>query len=109
MRLVVRRERTVPEPLGDVEPTLTVRLHDERVVAADGVRAFGSVRRLVPGRFRLVVIRDVETRPLLLALVPPDELLPLRPGHAVEICRGAVVEDPAVRRPRPGPFVGHVA
>src|SRR5699024_6636045 len=44
-----------------------------------------------------------------LARVPPDELLPLRPGVAVGVGGGAVVEEAAVRGPRPRPLERGVA
>ena len=40
VRLVVRRQRPVLEALRDEQPAAPVGLHDERVVAADRVRAF---------------------------------------------------------------------
>src|SRR5204862_7985578 len=45
--------------------------------------------------------------PLALLRVPPDVALALRPGLAVRICGGTVVEDAAVVRPGPAPLLRH--
>src|SRR5205823_7971951 len=109
VRLVVRRQRPVLEPLGDVEPGAAVRLHDERVVAGDGVLGLGAVGRHVARLLVLLEVGYVEARPLALAAVPPDVALALGPRVAVRIGGGAVVDDPAVRRPGPRPFGRDVA
>ena len=85
VRLVVRRKRPVLEPLRNEEPALSVGLHDERVVAADRVRASRVVGRDVVRRLLLVEVRCVGAGPLLLLAVPPDELLALRPRLALGV------------------------
>src|SRR6267142_2696679 len=42
--------------------------------------------------------------PSLRRFIPPDQLLPFRPGLALWIGRGTVVEDTAILRPRPRPL-----
>ena len=106
VRFVVRRQRSVLETLRHVEPALAVRLHDERVVAADGLRAFRVVGRNVVRRLLLVEVGRVVPRPLLLLRVPPHEPLALGPRLPVGIRGRTVVQQPTVRRPRPGPFEG---
>ena len=108
MRLVVGGHRPVLQTLGHEEPAAAVRLHDERVVAPDRVGTLGVVVGDVVRRLLLLEVRRVRARPLLLLLVPPDELLPLRPRLAVGIGRRAVVEQSPVGRPRPRPFEGGV-
>src|SRR5205085_8576643 len=56
-------------------------------------------RRLV-----LLEVGYVLAHPLLLTSVPPDVLLALRPRLPLRVGRRAVVEDPPVQRPRPGPL-----
>src|SRR5205814_6059478 len=109
VRLVVRRQRSVLEPLRDVEPPVPVGLHDERVVAPDRVRAGRTVRRHVVGRLLLVEVRRVRSGPLLLLAVPPDVALALRPWIPLRIGRRAVVEHPPVRGPGPRPLERRVA
>src|SRR3712207_1992714 len=78
--------------------------HDERGVARDGVHAGRVVRGVVVGPLVLGEVGDVVARPRPLLLVPPDVALALRPRLPVRVGGGAVVEDPAVGRPRPAPL-----
>ena len=64
VRLVVRRQRAVLEALRDEEPAAPVRLHDERVVAGDGVLGLRAVGRHVVGLLVLVEVGHVEAGPL---------------------------------------------
>src|SRR5438093_2933647 len=109
MWFVMGRKRPVLETLRDEEPRAPVRLHDEGVVACDGLLGLRVVRRPVARLLVLLEVGDVEPRPLAVLLVPPDVLLPLRPRLPVGIGRGAVVEDPPVCGPRPGPLGRDVA
>ena len=56
-------------------------------------------------RGRLLVIRIVQTRPLLFARIPPDELLPFTPWLAVGAGGRTVVDDAAVVGPGESPAV----
>src|SRR4051794_13644119 len=100
--LVVRGQRTVQQPRRVVEPASAIRDHDERLRARQCVEpgllhvarsarrlGFGKVGRVVAGPF---------------FSIPPDPALPLAPGLALEIGRGAVVEHPTVGRPGPAPI-----
>ena len=102
---VMRRQRPVLEAGGDEDHRLAVGLHDERVVAAMRVHALRVLAEIRPvgGRAVRDEVGHVVADPAPLVLVPPDELLALRPGAAVGIGRGPVVEDPAVGRPGEGP------
>src|SRR5664280_2143119 len=106
LRLVVRRKRPVEHAHRREQPSLAVGLHDERVVAREPRGAPGA--RLRPEGRRLVghEVGHVVTGPLAVLDVPPDVLLALAPRLALGIGRGAVVEDAAVRRPRPAPVEG---
>ncbi len=106
--LVVDGERPVLEADRREEPALAVTLHDERPVAGDGVNTFRVSVGTVVGAFVGLEVGDVEARPLPLLLVPPDVLLLLAPGLALGVCGGTIVEDAAVRRPRPAPLGGGV-
>src|SRR5919205_800144 len=72
-------DRVIP-PLGHVEPAAAVRLHDERMVARDGVLGLRVVGRHVAGLLVLLEVGDVDTGPLAFAAVPPDVALALGPG-----------------------------
>src|SRR5436305_86098 len=65
----------------------------------------GPSRRVTRARASMAPrgVRTV-TQPAALLLVPPHELLPLRPGPAVGIGRGAVVHDAAVGGPGEAPL-----
>src|SRR6266581_766282 len=49
-------------------------------------------------------VRDIDTCPLLLRLIPPDIFLALRPWAALWISRGTIVEDAPVGRPGNAPL-----
>src|SRR5438105_14344843 len=90
-----------------MEPALAVALHDEGVVARKAIDAGDSGRGAIGGRAVLDEVGGIGARPLALRRVPVDELLALRPRLAVRIGGGAIVEDAAVVRPRPGPLLRH--
>src|SRR5262249_59305083 len=85
------------------EAPAPVLVHRERRVARDRGQAAGIRRRTVIRRPVSLEVGDVVAGPSLRRVVPPDELLPLRPGPSLGIGRGAVVEDAAIGRPRPCP------
>src|SRR5215212_9187633 len=90
VRLVVGREGIVGEASRCVEPAIAVRLHDEWLVAPDGIlspRAFG--RHVVGPRGQREVGLVVAGPPL-----------------AFGVCGGTVVEDTAVEWPGPAPLGG---
>src|SRR5882762_4100496 len=49
-------------------------------------------------------IGNVVAHPALLSFVPPNLATRRIPGLAVDVARGAVVENAAIRRPRPSPI-----
>src|SRR5918998_5833660 len=104
--LVVDWERAVGEADGGEEPAEPVAVDDKRPVAGDGIVAFGIGLRPVIRPLGRGEVGDVVADPLALLLVPPDVLLPLRPGFALGVGGGPVVEDAAVRGPGPAPLVG---
>src|SRR5215207_9088199 len=106
VRLVVGRERTVGEASRCVEPAIAVRLHDEWLVAPDGIlspRAFG--RHVVGPRGQREVGLVVAGPPLVL-LISPDVFLPLGPRLAFGVCGGTVGEDTAVEGASPARLGG---
>src|SRR3954452_16058133 len=74
------------------------------MVAAERVLRLGVLGRDVARRLVLLEVRSVQSRPLALLVIPPDELLALRPRTALRVGGSAVVEDAAVVGPRPGPL-----
>ena len=104
VRLVVRGQRPVLEPLWDEEPRASVGLHDERVVAGDGVLRLGAVGRDVVGRLVLLEVGVVAAGPPALGGVPPHIALALGPGLPVGVGGCPVVEDAGVGRPGPSPL-----
>src|SRR5919206_1229602 len=107
LRLVVGGDWPVGQAGRHEQPTPAVGLHDERLVAPDGVIGPRVVGRLVIGGLARCEVRDVVAGPLPLLLVPPDVLLALAPGPALVVGGGSVVDDVAVHRPRPTPFEGY--
>ena len=117
-RLVVGRQGRVLQARGHEERRLAVRDHDVGRAAVEGVH---SLRVLAPVGIVVRVLRRLEVDgivadPFALALVPPDQPLPLGPRLAVRVGRRAVVqvapvarpgEAPAEVRPRPVRAVGH--
>ena len=97
--LVMRRQGAVLGADGSEEPGNAVGLHDERIVAGDGRHAGRAGRRPIVGRLARLEVRPVKAHPEALLGIPPDELLPLRPGPALGIGRGAVEEDATVIGP----------
>src|SRR5215212_2998271 len=107
LRLVVGREGPVGEACRHEDPTPPFGLHNEGAVAPDRILGDSVVRGLVVGALGRAEVGDVFADPLLLLLVPPDVLLALRPGPALGVGRGTVVNEAAVHRPRPGPLGGY--
>ena len=107
LRFEVGRERSVDQAGRCVQPGAAVGLHDERVFAGDHVLGLGALRRHVVRVLGRLEVGDVVARPLLFALVPPHVALALRPGPALRVGGGAVVEDAPVRRPCPSPLRRH--
>ena len=85
-------EGTILHPTERHEQTSdAIGIHDERahVIFGSGIH---------------FEIGNVDAHPALLGFVPPN-LAPRRiPGLAVEITGGAVIENAAIRRPRPSPI-----
>src|SRR3954469_14071895 len=100
----MRRQRSVDDAARCVQPTLAVRLHDERVGTADGVRPSGVLVGNVIGTLVRDEIRYVMTGPLTGVFVPPDVRLALAPRVALRVRRRAVVDDATVCRPCPSPL-----
>ena len=101
--LVVRRQGAVLDAAGGEEPGDAVGLHDERVVAGNRVHPGRAGRRAIVGGLTRLEVRPIEAHPEALLGIPPDELLPLRPGPALGIGRGAVKEDATVIGPGESP------
>src|SRR4030095_5004622 len=97
-------QRPVLEPAGGEQPAAPVDLHDERLVAPVALLGLASLVRPVVGPLGLGEVGHVQAGPLAGLLVPPDVALALRPGLAVGVGRGPVVEDPPVGRPGPAPL-----
>ncbi len=78
----------------------------ERPRSAQGFGAmpFLHIGRLIR-RGRLLVIRIIQTRPLLFLSIPPDELLSFTPWLSVGAGGRSVVDDAAVVGPRESPAV----
>src|SRR5689334_18871143 len=98
------RQRTVLQTRSNIDPALAIRLHHERIDAGDSVYSARILRRPVRGRTIHDEVRCVESDPLLLLFVPPDQLLSLGPGLTVKIRGCAIVENASIVRPSPGPF-----
>src|SRR5579883_1769864 len=104
-RLVVRRQRAIFEPTAYPDPAHAIRMHDEWLVASESFVAGCIFWRLIFGGFGLGEIRIIQTGPLFLFFVSPDELLAFAPWFAIGTCRSAVVEDPPIARPGIAPSV----
>src|SRR5208337_4069528 len=89
--LVVFREWSVVEAERHEQTSDALGVHDERahVIFGCGID---------------FEIRNVNARPALLGFVPPNLAARRIPGLALEIAGGAVIEDAAIRRPRPSPI-----
>ncbi len=90
-RLIMSRQRRVFRTARREQPGQPVRVHDKRLVAADGLHADrvgrGAVRRV----FVHLEIRLVVAVPLFLFLIPENQLLALRPRITCRVRRGPVV------------------
>ena len=102
--LVMRRQRTILQSAGNIEPAHTIRMQSERPRAAKRLRAvtFMNVRGMI-GRHFFVVIGIVEARPMLFLVVPPNQLLALTPRFAIGPRGSAVVNDSTIIRPSKAP------
>ena len=103
--LVVRRQRTVLEAARDPDPADTVRVHDERLIAGNRRVAARRRRRLIRRRLGPGEVGRIESRPRLLSVVPPHQLLAVAPRPAVGSGRGPVVENAPIVGPRESPPV----
>src|SRR5579872_5238766 len=83
-------------------------MEGEGLVAGDGIHAFRAACRPVVGSFVLVEVRNVESGPLLLLFIPPDQLLALAPGPAVRPRRATVVENADIAGPRKSPTMSEI-
>src|SRR3954453_7390621 len=92
-RFVVGGQRAIFQSARDPDPAHAVRMHDEGLIARDGVVAIGIFARLVIGSFVFGEVGVVVAGPLVLLLVPPDEFLALAPRLAVGTRRRAVIKD----------------
>src|SRR5690606_3834980 len=88
----VFREGTFGHLVHGEEARHTFGVHDERI--HPGFRVDAGV-----------VVRHVGAGPALGLGIPPDQLLAFRPGFALGVGGGAVVEDATVRRPGEGPVL----
>src|SRR5699024_6228603 len=82
-----------------------------RITTTDRVRSRGAVYGHIIRWARRNKVRIVITRPRTRAVigvgVPPHISLAFTPGLTIGIGRGAVIQDPSVRRPGPTPFRCH--
>src|SRR2546425_7859299 len=101
--ILVRGERPVTEAGGHDQPRHAVRLQDEGLASAERIHAGRAGLRLRGGWLGRREVGHVVADPLLLGLVPPPPLLALAPRPALQIRRGAVVDDSAVSWPRVAP------
>src|SRR5690242_7428932 len=97
-------ERAILQPAGGEEPATAVGFERERIGARVQLDTHTLLLRRRIGRFFERKIRDVFAGPLASRRVPPDVLLPLRPGPAGGVRRGAVIEDAPVRGPGETPL-----
>ena len=102
--LVVGGQRPVPDGARREEPSHSVGLHDERMVARNRLHPRRAGRRPVVRRNLGVKIRLVGANPPARSWIPPDQLLSFGPWTPFRVRRGAVVEDAAIERPGEAPF-----
>src|SRR4029453_2249066 len=102
-------ERLVGQAVGPEQPALAVGLHHERAPAVQGTLGAGVVGRVVAGGGGRPDVGVVVPGPAALGGGPPHIALPLRPGPALGVGRGPVVEDAPVVGPGPAPLGGDPA
>src|ERR1700738_3300275 len=94
-RFVVFGERSIGKsPERPKDSPYALRIHDERTHVIFGLGIDLEVHPVV-------------ANPFLLLFVPPDLFSRWIPGLAVDVARCAIVEDAAIRRPRPAPSRMH--
>ncbi len=103
-RLVVGGQRPVVQAVGHEQPALAVGLHHERAPAVQGLLGPRVVGRVVAGGGGRPDVGVVVPGPAPRLGVPPDIALALRPGPALGVGRGPVVEDAPVVGPGPAPL-----
>src|SRR5947209_4640599 len=86
-----------------IEPTSTVRLHNERRIAGDCFHTLRVWRGSIAGRLVWLEIRYVIASPFGGLLIPPDIFLALGPWLSIGIGRRAVIHHPSVMRPGEAP------
>src|SRR5438270_2720035 len=98
------RQRAVLQPARHPDPAHAIRMKRKRPSAAQrfGPMSLMNIGYRI-GRNIFLVIGVVETSPFFLLLVPPHQLLAFAPWLAVRPGRRAVIDDPAVVRPRKSP------
>src|SRR5437660_9867485 len=104
-RLVMRGQWPIFQAAGNPDPSSAIRMHDERLIASQGIIAPGIFVGLVIWRLLFGEIRNVVAGPFFLFLVPPDQLLALAPRLAIRTRRCPVVENSPVTRPGIAPAV----
>src|SRR4029077_8250664 len=100
---VVRWQGTVGQSLWGENPARPIGVQDERLIPSKSFVTLCVFRRLVIRRFRPREVGYIESCPLFVLLIPPNELLALAPRPSIRAGRGAVIEDAAVGRPRQAP------
>src|SRR5688572_18687289 len=80
-------------------------MHDERRVATERFISTCSGLTAMIRRLPAREVGDVMSHPLTFRFIPPDECLLLAPRFSIRISRRAVVQNPAVERPRVSPAV----
>src|SRR5262249_27369342 len=96
-------QRPIFQAAGHPDPALAVGVHDEWLIAAEGIIAFRANPGLVIGRLGGSEIRRVEPGPRFLLFVPPNQFLALAPGAAIGTRGSTVVQNAPVRRPGESP------
>src|SRR5271154_7505315 len=74
-------------------------MHDEGLIAGDGVVAFRPGGRSVIRRLGRSEVRNIQAGPGFLLLIPPDQLFAFAPRRAVRAGGGTVVNNSTVGRP----------
>src|SRR5579863_5250659 len=98
-RLIVSWKRSVRKTNRDPDPSETIAMQEEGLVARQTVVAHRARWRHVVWRLRHREVGNVQARPFLTFGIPPYQLLALAPGLAVGTGRGAIVDYSPVGRP----------
>src|SRR2546425_1071929 len=80
---VVCWQGAVCQSLWGENPARPIGVQDERFIPGESLITLRVFRRLVIRRFRLREVRDVQSRPLFVLLIPPNEFLTLAPGPSI--------------------------